>query len=184
MITPSWLSGSLIPFFVQFFYVFFQCLLIYSASVSSIPCLFYCAHLCLKHSLLISNSLEEISDLCHSNVFLYFCTNHLGRLFFFFKSLLAILWNSALRQTQWVCLSFLFCLFLLFFSKLFVRPPQATILPFCISFFFFLRLSWWGMYRSKNDDHGIQSHHFMANTWKNNENSDILYFPGLQNHYR
>ena len=33
---------------------------------------------------------------------------------------------------------------------------------------------------SKNEDHGIQSHHFMANTWVNNENSDRLYFLGLQ----
>ena len=29
---------------------------------------------------------------------------------------------------------FLLCLLLLFFSQLFVRPPQTTILPFCISF--------------------------------------------------
>ena len=30
--------------------------------------------------------------------------------------------------------------------------------------------------------YGIQSHHFMANRWGNNGNSDRLYFPGLQNH--
>ena len=35
---------------------------------------------------------------------------------------------------------------------------------------------------SKNEDHDIQSHHFMANTWGNNGNSDRLYFLGLQNH--
>ena len=35
---------------------------------------------------------------------------------------------------------------------------------------------------SKNEDHGIQSHHFMANRWGNNETSDRLYFLGLQNH--
>ena len=34
----------------------------------------------------------------------------------------------------------------------------------------------------KNEDHGIQSHHFMTNRWWNNGNSDRLYFPGLQNH--
>ena len=33
-------------------------------------------------------------------------------------------------------------------------------------------------------DHGIQSHHFMANRWGNNGNSDRLYFLGLQNHCR
>ena len=39
-------------------------------------------------------------------------------------------------------------------------------------------------HRSKNNDHGIQSHHFMANRWRNNGNSDRLYFLGLQNHCR
>ena len=36
----------------------------------------------------------------------------------------------------------------------------------------------------KNEDHVIQSHHFMANRWGNNRNSDRLYFLGLQNHCR
>ena len=31
-------------------------------------------------------------------------------------------------------------------------------------------------------NHGIWSHHFMANRWENNGNSDRLYFLGLQNH--
>ena len=30
----------------------------------------------------------------------------------------------------------------------------------------------------KNYDHGIRSHHFMANRWENNGNSDRLYFLG------
>ena len=34
---------------------------------------------------------------------------------------------------------------------------------------------------SENEDHGIQSHHFMANRWGN---SVRLYFLGLQNHCR
>ena len=32
----------------------------------------------------------------------------------------------------------------------------------------------------KTEDNGIWSHHFMANRWGNNGNSDRLYFPGLQ----
>ena len=36
----------------------------------------------------------------------------------------------------------------------------------------------------KNEDHGIQSHHFTANRWGNNGNSETLYFLGLQNHCR
>ena len=31
----------------------------------------------------------------------------------------------------------------------------------------------------KNQDHGIRSHHFMANRWGNNGNSDRLYCLGL-----
>ena len=33
-------------------------------------------------------------------------------------------------------------------------------------------------------DHGIWSHHFMANRWGNSGNSVRLYFFGLQNHCR
>ena len=33
---------------------------------------------------------------------------------------------------------------------------------------------------SKTKDHGIRSHHFMANRWENSGNSDRLYFLGLQ----
>ena len=33
----------------------------------------------------------------------------------------------------------------------------------------------------KNSDHGIWSHHLMANRWGNDENSERL-FGGLQNH--
>ena len=54
------------------------------------------------------------------------------------------------------------------------------------------RASWWKWKRrvknwlktqhSKNEDHGIQSHYFMANRWRNNGNSDRFYFLGLQNH--
>ena len=34
----------------------------------------------------------------------------------------------------------------------------------------------------KNKNHGIQSHHFMENRWRNDWNNDRLYFLGLQNH--
>ena len=35
---------------------------------------------------------------------------------------------------------------------------------------------------SENEDHGIRSHHFIANRWGKNGNSEKLYFLGLQNH--
>ena len=34
--------------------------------------------------------------------------------------------------------------------------------------------SWLKTQHSKNKDHGIQSHHFMANRWGNNGNSDFI----------
>ena len=43
---------------------------------------------------------------------------------------------------------------------------------------------WLKTQHSKNKDHGIQSHHIMANRWGNNGNSDRLYVLGLQNYFR
>ena len=60
-------------FFVYFFFVFLPPLLniICFCWVHTISAL-YCAHLCMKCSLGISNFLEEISSLSHSIAFLYF----------------------------------------------------------------------------------------------------------------
>ena len=44
--------------------------------------------------------------------------------------------------------------------------------------------SWLKTQYSENEDHGIQSHHFMANRWGNSGNSDRLYFGGPLNHCR
>ena len=44
--------------------------------------------------------------------------------------------------------------------------------------------SWLKAQHSENEDHGIRSHHFMANRWGNSGNSVRLYFSGLQNHCR
>ena len=46
------------------------------------------------------------------------------------------------------------------------------------------RKSWLKTQHLKYQDHGIWSHHFMANIWGNNENRERLYFLGLQNHCR
>ena len=43
---------------------------------------------------------------------------------------------------------------------------------------------WLKAQHSENEDHGIRSHHFMANRWGNSGNSGWLYIPGLQNNYR
>ena len=36
----------------------------------------------------------------------------------------------------------------------------------------------------RNEDHGIQSHHFMSNRKGNHGNGDRFYFPGQNNHCR
>ena len=72
VITPSWLFGSWRSFSYCSVY---SChlFLILSASLRSIPFfVLYCAHLCMKCSLGISNFLEDTSSLSHSIVFLYF----------------------------------------------------------------------------------------------------------------
>ena len=42
--------------------------------------------------------------------------------------------------------------------------------------------SWLKTQHSQNKDHGIQSHHFMANRWGKSGNSDRFHFLGLHNH--
>ena len=83
------------------------------------------AHICMKCSLGISNFLEEISSLSHSVVFLYFFAliAEEGFLILFFGTL----------HSNGNTFPFLLCFSLLFFSQLFVRPPQTNILLFCIS---------------------------------------------------
>ena len=44
--------------------------------------------------------------------------------------------------------------------------------------------NWLKAQHSENEEHGIWSHHFMANRWGNSGNSGYLYFSGLQNHCR
>ena len=44
--------------------------------------------------------------------------------------------------------------------------------------------SWLKAQHSENKDHGIRSHHFMANRWRNSGNNGRLYFWGLQNRCR
>ena len=80
----------------------------------------------MKCSLGISDFLKEVSSLSHSIIFLYF---------------FALITEEGFLISPWYSLelciqmgiSFL-CHLLLLSSQLFVRPPQTTILPFCITF--------------------------------------------------
>ena len=127
VITPSWSFMSLRSFFYSF--SVYSChFLIFSASVRSIPFLSFIEPILVWNIALISNFLKEISGLSHSIVFLYFF-DHWGRL-----SYLSMLFFGTLHSNECI-FPFLLCLSLLFFSQLFLRPPQRTTLPFCISFF-------------------------------------------------
>ena len=68
VITPSWLSASLRSFLYSSLY---SCHLFLICSASVSVSVLYCAHLCTKCSLGISNFLEEISSLSHPVSFLY-----------------------------------------------------------------------------------------------------------------
>ena len=43
--------------------------------------------------------------------------------------------------------------------------------------------NWFKIQYSKNKDHGIWSHHFLANRWGNNENSVRFFFGGVLPNY-
>ena len=129
--TLSWLSGSLRPF-----HTIFLCILA-TSSLSLLRLLgpyCFCPLLCpacMKCSLGISDFLEDISSLSQAIVFLFLCIVYVGRLFFF---LITPCYSLKLWIQKDISFLFSHCSLLLF-SQLFVRPPQTTILLFCISFF-------------------------------------------------
>ena len=121
--TPSWLSGSWRSFLYSSSVYSCHPFLISSASV------LYCAHLCMKCFLGSSNFLEEISSFSHSIVFLYLFALFTEECF-----LISPCYSLELWIHMGNIFPFLLCLLPLFFSQLFVKPSQTTILPFCISF--------------------------------------------------
>ena len=135
VITPLWLSGSWRSFLYSSSVYSYHIFLISSASVRSIPFLSFIVPIFAWNFPLVSLIFFKKSllfpILLLSSISLHCSLKKV------FLSLLAILWNSAFR---WIIFPFLLCLSLLFFSQLFVRPPQTTILPSCISF------SWGGFW--------------------------------------
>ena len=81
----------------------------------------------MKCSLGISNFLEKISLVFPIYCFLYFFALITEEV------ILSLLFFGTLHSSGYIS-PFPLCLSLIFFSQLFVRPPQTTILPFCISF--------------------------------------------------
>ena len=129
MITPSWLSGSWRSFLrsssLYSCYLFF----ISSASVKSIPFLSFIVPIFAWNVPLVSLIFLKRSlvfpILLFSSIL---CIDHRRTL-----SYLSLLFCGTLHSNEH-SFPFLLCLSLLFFSQLFVRPPQTTILPLCISF--------------------------------------------------
>ena len=116
-------------FFVEFFCLFLQPLLnlFCFCKVHTVSVL-YCAHLGMKYSLGVSNFLEEISSFPFYCFPLFLFIVHLSRL-----SYLSLLFFGTLLLVGYI-FPFLHCLLLFFFSQLFVKPPQTTILASSIYF--------------------------------------------------
>ena len=127
MITPLWLFGLWRPFLYSSSVYSCHLFLISSASVRSIPFLSFIVPIFAWNVPLVS-----LVYLKRSLVFpiLLFSSISLidqrGRL-----SYLSVLFFGTLRSNGYIS-PCLLCLLLLFFSQLFVRPPQTTFLPFCI----------------------------------------------------
>ena len=102
--------------------------LISSASVRSLPFVLYCAHPYMKHPLDAANFLDEISGFPFYCFPLFCCMVHLRR-----PSFLSLPFSGTLHSVRYI-FPFLPYFSLLFFPQLFVRPPQTTTLPSCISF--------------------------------------------------
>ena len=120
-------------FFVQFFFFpVYSChlFLISSASIRSIQFLSF-----IEPSFAWNDvPLVPLIFLKRSLVFpilcfpLFLCSDLWGRL-----SYLSLLFFGTLHSNAYI-FTFLLCFWLLFFSQLFVRPPQTPIWLFCISF--------------------------------------------------
>ena len=143
MITPSWLSG-LWRFFLHS--SVYSChLLISSASVRSLPFLSFIEPIFAWNVPLVSLIFLKRSLVFPILLFLSILSIvHWGRF------CLSLLFFGTLLSNGYI-FPFLLCLLLLFFAQLFLRPPQTTILPFCISF------SWgWSCFLSPVQCHELQ----------------------------
>ena len=128
MTIPLWLSGSLELFLYNSIY---SChIFLISFLLDLYHSVLYCAHLCMKCSLDISNFVEEISSFF--SILSFPSTSCFVRIRML--SYLYLLFSGNLHSVGHI-FPFLLCLSLLFFSQLSVRPPQ---IPFCLFELLFL----------------------------------------------
>ena len=130
VMTPLMLSRSLKSFLYNFSLCSYHLFLISSAFVRSILFLSFAWNVPLV-SLIFLKRTVVFPILMFSSICLHWSLRK-SSLF-----LCAILWNS---DSKGYSFPFLLCLSLLFFSQLFVRPPQTTILPFFFPLEWFLSL--------------------------------------------
>ena len=128
VITPWWLSGWWRSFLYSSSVHSCHLFLVSSASVWSIPFLSFIEPIFAWNVPLVSLIFLKRSLVFPILLFSSICTDHQGRL-----SYLSLLFFGTLHSHGYI-FSFLLCFLLLFFSQLFVKPPQTAILLFCISF--------------------------------------------------
>ena len=124
----TWLSGSWRSCLYSTSVYSCHLFLISSASFRSVPFLSFIVPVFAWFVPLIPDFPEEISSLSHSVVFLYFFALITEEGFLN----LSLLFFAILHSNGYI-FPFFLCFSLLFFSQLFVRPPQTVILLFCIS---------------------------------------------------
>ena len=129
MITPSWLSGMWRSFLYSSSMYSCHLFLISSAFVRSIPFLSFIVPIFAWNVPLVS-----LIFLKRSLVFPVLLFSSISLHWSLRKAFLSLLLFFGTPHSDGYIFPILLCLSLLFFSQLFVRPPQTTILPFCISF--------------------------------------------------
>ena len=128
VITTSWLSGSWRSSLYSSSVYPCHHFLISSASVRSITFLSFIVPIFAWNIPLVSLIFLKRSLVFPILLFSSICIDKSGRL-----SHVSFLFFGTLRSEGYI-FPFLLCLSLLFFSQLYVGPPQTTILPICISF--------------------------------------------------
>ena len=129
VITPSWLSGLWRSFWYNTSVYPCHLFLISSASVRSIQFLSLLRAIFAWNVLLVSLIFLKLSLVFPILWFSYISLHWSLREAFLFL----LPFFGTLHSNGYI-FPFLLCFLLLFFSQLFVKPPQTTILPFCISF--------------------------------------------------
>ena len=116
-------------FFVQFLCVSCHRFLISSASVRSLPFLFFIEPIFAWNVPLVSLIFLKRSLIFPILLFSFLCTDHWGRL-----SYLSLVFFGTVHSNGYI-FTFLFCFLFVFLSQLFIRPSQKAILLFFHFFF-------------------------------------------------